>query len=163
MSRNDVLVTADWAEENLGAPGLVFSTTQTQKHLGDIVELIAPQGRFALIDDPDVLDVMPFKRKSVSIHWELMFTRSLFATPDMDAQGRLLTEVAKLVDAGRLRTTLTRWRRDGLAPVDFYAIARGGHTVPNRDHRAPLILGRTQRDLDAGELVADFFGLANPR
>jgi len=67
----------------LGAPGFVFSITQTDKHLADIVELIAPQGRFGLIDDPQALDVMPFKRKAVSLHWEFMFTRSLFETPDM--------------------------------------------------------------------------------
>ena len=61
-----------------------------------------------------------------------------------------------------MATTLTRWRQEGRAPVDFYAIEGGGHTVPNRDQDAPLDLGRTQRDLDAGELVADFFGLAGP-
>jgi zinc-binding alcohol dehydrogenase family protein len=91
----------------LGAPGFVFSTTQTDKHYADIVELIAPQGRFGLIDDPGDLSIMPFKRKAVSIHWELMFTRPLFSTPDIEAQGKLLNEVAALVDAGRLRTTAT--------------------------------------------------------
>jgi len=91
----------------LGAPGFVFSITQTDKHLADIVELIAPQGRFGLIDDPQALDVMPFKRKAVSLHWEFMFTRSLFETPDMAEQGKLLNEVAALVDAGRIRSTAT--------------------------------------------------------
>jgi zinc-binding alcohol dehydrogenase family protein len=92
---------------DLGAPGFIFSTTQTGQHLSDIVELIAPQGRFGLIDDPGGLDVMPFKLKAVSIHWELMFTRPLFGTPDMAEQGRLLNEVAALVDAGRIRSTAT--------------------------------------------------------
>ena len=91
----------------LGAPGFVFSITQTDKHLADIVELIAPQGRFGLIDDPQALDVMPLKRKAVSLHWEFMFTRSLFETPDMVEQGKLLNEVAALVDAGRIRSTAT--------------------------------------------------------
>jgi NADPH2:quinone reductase len=91
----------------LGAPGFVFSTTQTAQHLADIVELIAPQGRFGLIDDMDELNAMPFKIKAVSLHWELMFTRSLFETPDMAEQGKLLDEVAKLVDAGRIRSTVT--------------------------------------------------------
>ena len=91
----------------LGAPGFVFSTTQTDKHYDDIVELIAPQGRFGLIDDPGDLSIMPFKRKAVSIHWELMFTRPLFSTPDIEAQGKLLNEVAALVDAGRIRSTAT--------------------------------------------------------
>ena len=90
----------------LGAPGLVFSTTHTDKHLAAIAKLIAPQGRFALIDDPAALDIMPFKRKCVSVHWEFMFVRPMFQTPDMAAQGDLLNKVADLVDAGSLRTTL---------------------------------------------------------
>ncbi len=52
-----------------------------------------------------------FKRKAVSIHWELMFTRPIFQTPDMGEQGRLLTEVARLVDEGRIRSTLTETLR----------------------------------------------------
>ncbi|WP_421592068.1 zinc-binding alcohol dehydrogenase family protein [Shinella sp. M27] len=90
----------------IGAPAFVFSTTNTEDHLAAIVEAIAPQGRFGLIDDPKVLDVMPFKRKAVSTHWELMFTRSLFQTADMIEQHNLLSEVSRLVDAGTLRTTL---------------------------------------------------------
>ncbi|WP_377287857.1 zinc-binding alcohol dehydrogenase family protein [Rhizobium sp. SG2393] len=90
----------------LGAPGFVFSTTQTDKHFKEIVELLAPQGRFGLIDDPGTLDIMPFKRKSASVHWEFMFTRPVFATADMAEQHRLLGEVSRLVDSGRIRTTL---------------------------------------------------------
>jgi len=91
----------------LGAPAFVFSTTNTADHLADIVEMLAPQGRFALIDDPKTLDIMPFKRKSLSVHWELMFTRSLFKTADIEEQHRLLSEVSRLVDSGRIRSTLT--------------------------------------------------------
>ncbi|MFB2551044.1 zinc-binding alcohol dehydrogenase family protein [Ensifer soli] len=98
---------AEIAALALGAPGFVFSTTNTASHLDAIVRLIAPQGRFALIDDPKVLDIMPFKSKAVSVHWELMFTRPVFKTPDMEEQHRLLNEVSRLVDAGKLRTTLT--------------------------------------------------------
>ena len=90
----------------IGAPAFVFSTTNTEDHLAAIVEAIAPQGRFGLIDDPKALDVMPFKRKAVSTHWELMFTRSLFQTADMIEQHTLLNEVSRLIDAGTLRTTL---------------------------------------------------------
>ena len=96
---------AEVAALGIGAPGFVFSTTNTGRHLAEVAELIAPQGRFAVIDDPATLDINPFKRKSVSVHWELMFTRSLFQTADMAAQGALLDDVARLVDAGTLRTT----------------------------------------------------------
>jgi NADPH2:quinone reductase len=90
----------------LGAPGFVFSTTNTGTHLAEIGKLIAPQGRFGLIDDPAALDIVPMKGKCVSVHWELMFTRSMFHTADMAVQGTLLNEVADLIDAGTLRTTL---------------------------------------------------------
>ena len=67
--------------------------------------------------------------------------------------------VSVQVTAGRMPTTLARWRQPGRAAVAFYAIKGGGHTIPNRRRDAPLDLGRTQRDLDAGELVAEFFEL----
>lgn len=92
----------------LGAPGFVFSTTQSDVHAADSVALIAPQGRYCLIDDPkDGFDAMPFKRKAISIHWELMFTRSIFETADIIEQHRLLNRVSEMVDAGRIKTTLT--------------------------------------------------------
>ena len=85
----------------------VASLTQTDQHYAQLVEALAPQGRLALIDDPEQqLDIMPLKRKSLSLHWELMFTRSLFETADMIEQHRLLQRVAELVDAGTLHTTL---------------------------------------------------------
>ncbi|MBR1124841.1 zinc-binding alcohol dehydrogenase family protein [Bradyrhizobium lablabi] len=85
----------------------VAGLTATDKHLPAIVEAIAPRGRLALIDDPGVLDIVSLKRKSVSVHWELMFTPTLYQTRDMIMQHNLLNEVAALVDAGLLRTTLT--------------------------------------------------------
>jgi NADPH:quinone reductase len=95
------------ASLGLGSPAFVFSTTQTEQHLDAIAKLIAPQGCFGLIDDPTTLDINRFKRKSVSVHWEFMFTRSFFQTNDIAEQGKLLNEVSRLVDAGVLRTTMT--------------------------------------------------------
>lgn len=92
----------------LPAPRYVISLTHTDQHYDEIAALIAPQGRFGLIDDPapGAVDVLALKGKSVSLHWESMFTRSSFQTPDMIAQHRLLADVAGLVDAGTLRTTV---------------------------------------------------------
>jgi zinc-binding alcohol dehydrogenase family protein len=91
----------------VGIPAVthVASLTQTESHFPQIVESLAPQGKFGLIDDPPALDIMPLKRKCISVHWELMFTRPVFGTADMIAQHRLLSEVAELVDAGVIRTT----------------------------------------------------------
>jgi NADPH2:quinone reductase len=90
----------------LPAVGLVASLTFTDQHYKGIADIIAPQGRFGLIDDPAEFNVAVFKGKAVSVHWELMFTRSTFQTPDMIAQNRLLNDVADLIDKGVLRTTL---------------------------------------------------------
>lgn len=92
----------------LGAPAFVFSTTHTDDYLADIVDLIAPQGRLALIDDPRSLDIVSLKRKSLSVHWEFMFTRPLLGTADIARQQEILQEVARLVDQGRIVTTRTR-------------------------------------------------------
>jgi NADPH:quinone reductase len=94
------------ARLGIGAPAYVFSTTQTDRHFDEIVELIAPQGRFGLIDDPEPIDIRKLKRKSVSLHWELMFTRSIFETPDMIEQHKLLETVGQLVKEGRIQTTI---------------------------------------------------------
>ena len=84
----------------------VASLTQTDQHLDQLVEALAPQGKLALIDDPKSLDVTKLKRKSLSLHWEFMYTRSLFETPDMIEQHKLLNRVAELIDAGTLKTTV---------------------------------------------------------
>ncbi len=120
----------------LGAPAFVFSTTETHQHLRDVVELIAPQGRFGLIDDPKSLDVVSFKRKAVSIHWELMFTRPLFETADMDEQSKLLDEVARLIDAGRLRSTVT----DVLRPISAANLRRAHQLIETGKARGKLVL-----------------------
>lgn len=85
----------------------IASLTHTDRYFAQFVELLVPFGQLALIDDPPALDVSPMKLRSQTLHWELMFTRSMFQTPDLAAQGRLLAEVAGLVDEGVLRTTLT--------------------------------------------------------
>jgi len=92
----------------LGFPNLeyIISLNQTGQHFDQIVELIAPQGDFALIDDPTPLDITRLKAKSASLHWESMFTRSNFETPDMIEQHRILCQVSALVEDGLLRTTL---------------------------------------------------------
>jgi zinc-binding alcohol dehydrogenase family protein len=98
------------AEElkRVGVPqvGMVAGLTATDQHYPAYAEILAPQGKLALIDNPATLDVVPLKSKAISVHWELMFTRPVFQTPDMIAQHHLLDEVASLIDAGILKTTI---------------------------------------------------------
>ncbi|QBK05715.1 zinc-binding alcohol dehydrogenase family protein [Hylemonella gracilis] len=91
-----------------GGAHLVASLTHTEAHYPALVRTLRPQGRMALIDDPRTLDARPLKMKSASLHWEFMFTRPMFETEDMATQGRLLARLAEAVDAGQLRSTVTR-------------------------------------------------------
>ena len=84
----------------------VASLTHTDSYYPQLIEALRPQGRLALIDDPVSLDVKPMKLKSLSLHWEFMFARSMFETPDMIAQHELLNRVSVLIDQGVLKTTL---------------------------------------------------------
>jgi NADPH2:quinone reductase len=87
---------------------LIASLTGTDQHYPSVDEIIAPQGKFGLIDDPKTLDAKVLKRKAASLHWELMFTRPVFGTPDMIAQHQLLNEVSAMVDDGLILTTMTK-------------------------------------------------------
>ena len=127
---------AQVAALGIGEPAFVFSTTQTARHLADIATLLAPQGRFALIDDPATLDVNAFKRKSASVHWEFMFTGSTFDTPDIGEQGRLLNEVSRLVDAGTLRATVT----ERLTPIDAANLKRAHALIESGTARGKVVL-----------------------
>lgn len=90
----------------LGEVDYVASLTHTPHHFAQIIESLKPQGAIGVIDDMSTLDVTPLKAKGLALHWEAMFVRSRFETPDMAEQGKLLAEVAALVDAGKVRTTI---------------------------------------------------------
>ena len=94
--------------ERLRVPpvGLVASLTNTDQHYKALADLMAPQGKYGLIDDPPEFNVSVFKGKAISVHWESMFTRSSFQTADMIGQHNLLNDVADLIDKGILSTTL---------------------------------------------------------
>ncbi|WP_145911344.1 zinc-binding alcohol dehydrogenase family protein [Kitasatospora viridis] len=102
----------------------VFSTTGTDRNLAAYAEVLKPFGRIVAIDDFDSLPLGLLKPKSISFHWEFMFTRSMFRTPDQAEQHRILSEVARLVEAGRITSTATR----DLGPVDA-ANLRAAHRL----------------------------------
>ncbi len=87
---------------------LIAALTNTEQHFAALADIIAPQGKLGLIDDPASLNANLLKGKSASLHWESMFTRSSFQTADMIAQHNLLDDVASLIDSGVLRTTLDK-------------------------------------------------------
>jgi zinc-binding alcohol dehydrogenase family protein len=127
---------AQIAALGVGPVRYVASLNQTEQHLAQIVESIAPQGRFALIDDPAELNALPFKQKSVSVHWEFMFTRSMFATADMIAQHHLLNEVAALVEQGHLRSTAAAH----FGPVNAANLKRAHTLLESGKARGKIVL-----------------------
>ena len=86
----------------------VFTSHTDAALIATLAEVVRPFGQIVGIDDPDGLNVMPLKTRSLTWHWESMFARSLFGTPDMVEQHRLLQAVSRMLDEGTLRTTLTR-------------------------------------------------------
>ena len=123
---------------SLGIPQVEFvaSLTNSEQHLVQVAELIAPQGRCGIIDDPKTFDVMLFKRKSVSLHWEFMFTRAVFETPDMIEQHRLLTKVAEMVDAGSIHTTLS----EDFGPINAANLRRAHALIESGRSTGKIVL-----------------------
>ncbi|NSL55895.1 zinc-binding alcohol dehydrogenase family protein [Uliginosibacterium aquaticum] len=124
--------------KRIGIPQVryVVSLTQTDQHIAQIAECLAPQGRFGLIDDPAPFDIKLLKRKSVSLHWELMFTRALFNTPDMIAQHQILDRLAALVDAGQIRSTLG----EHFGPINAANLKRAHALLESGKARGKIVL-----------------------
>lgn len=123
-----------WAPQlaDLGLEGVthVVGLTHTETYLQQIVDVLQAEGQLALIDDPKSFDIVPFKSKSLSVHWELMFTRSLFGTNSLARQHDILHRMAALVDEGIVDTTLTR-RMQGINAANLrqaHALIEQGST-----------------------------------
>jgi NADPH2:quinone reductase len=101
----------------------VFSP-HTAGSIGQFAEILRPGGAVTAIDEPEGLDILPLKDKSIAFHWEFMFTRPLFQPPDMVEQHELLNRVADMVDEGTIRTTLTQQ----LGPINA-ATLREAHAM----------------------------------
>jgi zinc-binding alcohol dehydrogenase family protein len=85
----------------------IFCLNSTEKHWSSMAEAIAPQGKIcSIVETKEPLNLTLLMNKSATFAWELMFTRSTFRTADMIEQHKLLNEAARLIDEGRLRTTV---------------------------------------------------------
>ncbi len=115
---------------------MVVSLNQTDHHFEAIINALKPQGKLALIDDPELIDVRKLKLKSLSLHWELMFTRPLFTTEDIAKQHDLLSEVAAMVDSGRLTTTLG----EVLGPINADNLTRAHALIESNRTVGKLVL-----------------------
>lgn len=105
-------------------------TAHSQGQVETYARIVRPFGHIVAIDDGP-RDVSPLKERSIAWHWELMFTRPLHSTPDLDGQHRLLAATSELIDSGRLRPT----SNTALSPISPYTMreahrrVESGHTL----------------------------------
>jgi NADPH2:quinone reductase len=88
----------------------ILCFNSTEMHIQNMADVIKPQGKICTIvetKNSQPVNINVFQRKSVAFMWELMFTRPLFQTPDMQIQHDLLNEAARMLDEGLLKTTMT--------------------------------------------------------
>jgi len=110
----------------------VLILNDTDRHFPAATAVIAPQGTICtIVENKHALDVSPLKSKSAGFVWEFMFTRSMYQTEDMIEQGRLLEEIARLIESGQLRATGT----EVLSPInaanlrEAHARLEAGHVI----------------------------------
>jgi NADPH:quinone reductase len=109
-------------------------TPQSKGRIPLFTKVVRPFGEIVAIDDERDLDLIELKGKALSWHWELMFTRPLHGY-DLQAQHRLLSSIAALVDEGRLQSTVTRT----LTPVDAIQL-REAHRIIETGHAVGKIV-----------------------
>ncbi len=129
-------IPAQMAALGVAQVGLIFSITHTDKHWPAIATVVAPSGRIGLIDDSGPFDISAIKGKSASLHWESMFTHSLFGTADMQAQHDLLNETAGMLESGAVQTTLA----DHYGPVNAANLRRAHALIESGRARGKIVL-----------------------
>jgi len=96
------------AKHDIKQVDFILCLNDTDGHWAAISDLIAPMGHICtIVENEKPLDMNTLKLKSAALHWELMYTRSMFNTPDIAEQGEILKQVAVLVDEGKVQTTLS--------------------------------------------------------
>ena len=141
LGANTIINHRNPLSEEFAAKGLtnvdyVVSLNNTEQHLIEIEKVIKPQGKFGLIDDPATLDIVPFKTKAVSVHWELMFTRSIFKTDDMQKQHEILNNVANMIDKGQIKTTVG----ENLGPINAANLRKAHQFLETQTAKGKVVL-----------------------
>jgi zinc-binding alcohol dehydrogenase family protein len=123
-------------ELGIGEVDYVISLTHTDEHAVELVRCLKPLGKFALIDSPEQVDIKLFRIKSISIYLEMMFTRSFYKTADMDSQGKILNDVAQLVDQELIKTTL----KENFGTINAANINRAHELLASGLSRGKIVL-----------------------
>ena len=118
----------------------ILCFNSTEKHIQNMADVIKPQGRICTIvetKDAQPINISLFQGKSVGFMWELMFTRSMFKTPDMQAQHDLLNETARLLDEGTLKTTMA----ESYGPLTAENLRKAHGKIESGSMIGKLVLG----------------------
>ncbi|AJC67753.1 MULTISPECIES: zinc-binding alcohol dehydrogenase family protein [Dickeya] len=127
----------DLKKQNIEHVDYIFCLNDTDGHWDAISQLIAPLGHICtIVENTRPLDQNALKLKSATLHWEFMFTRSMFTTPDITRQGEILREVAQQVDNGLLQGTLSQ-TLNGLTPE---TLKQAHEAILNGHMRGKLVI-----------------------
>lgn len=117
---------------NFACVHFIANFSNTDIYWPIMAELIRPQGKIvSIVENSKPVELGLLKSKSATFSWEFMFTRAMYRTPDMDMQGKILDEVADLLDTKKLRPTLT----ETLTPINAanlrqaHARLESGHSI----------------------------------
>jgi len=124
-------------DSNLDAPDFILCMGNPDEYFETMAELIAPQGGICLLANAGKdYNINLLKAKSITLVWEMMFTRSMFTTKDIIKQHELLNEVASLVDCGKVVTTVTRQ----LSPINLENIIEAHRIIEKREMIGKLVI-----------------------
>lgn len=97
------------AKHGLKQVDYIFCLNDTDGHWEVMAKLIAPQGHICtIVENEKPLEMNELKLKSAALHFEFMYTRSMYTTPDIAQQGEILTATAKLLDEGKVTSSLSK-------------------------------------------------------
>lgn len=91
-------------KNNIQSVDAIFSATTTQDYISEYAKILRPFGQICILEGPVPLDINPLKQKSLSVHWEFMFTKTMF-NYQMESQGKILKKLAELIEAKKIIST----------------------------------------------------------
>ncbi len=127
-------------DQALKAPDFILCMGVPDDYFQQMVEIINPQGSICLLANAQKsYDLNLLKAKSITLVWEMMFTRSMFQTTDMIEQHHLLTRVAMLVDQQKITNITTQQ----LSPINVDNITKAHQIIEQGNMIGKLVIANS--------------------